>query len=313
MLIVLPGDLRQILIAIPVLQCLLKDRPDSDFLLLAGEPFVGFLSGLFGGERILPLREEEFHWGETHYQDLLRATGAFQPGLTLNLAETANPLLHFLLRSTRAPIRVQVSGEERRPFANIFLHASEPPNHLRRFLQTLRLWDFAEKPIIPKWSRLGASPENLREAAGRLNSKGLRPETTRLFLWQGTSPQRERELFQATVKERGPQGAAQALVVINGGGPLWATPQPPQDLLLGLPSLEVMSTGLMLGLFAQTARSIGTSGPLLDLAGISDTDVIGHYEESDVAWDTSSLNPRMKVIYSKPPGAPPLPGPPGAA
>src|SRR5882757_4828962 len=44
LLIVLPEDFRQILIAFPVIQNLVQDRPDSDFLILAGDRFVGFLA-----------------------------------------------------------------------------------------------------------------------------------------------------------------------------------------------------------------------------------------------------------------------------
>jgi hypothetical protein len=299
-LILLPDDFQQILIAFPMIQSLIQDLPDSEFMLLTGQEWTGFLAALFGPDRVLGIRSGDFHWGEPHFQEMVRSAAAFRPEVSINLCEDTSPLMHFLVRSSRAPIRVHVSGEAPRPFANILLTPSDPPNHLRRFLQAVRLWDISERPIVPKWSRLGASPENIKGAAARLAAKGLRPESTRLFLWQGASPIRERELFQAAVRERSSQGSAQALAVVNGAGPLWATPQPPQDMLLGLPSLEVESTGLLLGLFSQTARSIGTNGPLLHLAGIADTDVVGHFTEEDAVWDTSFLNPRFKVVYEKP-------------
>ncbi|HKP96136.1 MAG TPA: hypothetical protein VJ385_10295 [Fibrobacteria bacterium] len=299
-LIRLPEDFRQILIAFPVVQSLIQDLADSEFLFLTRQEWVGFLSALFGPDRILGMRAEDFQWGEPHFQEVVRSTGAFRPDLILNLGEETPPLMHFLLRSSRAGLRVQVSGEAPRPFANVLLHPSDPPNHLRRFLQTIRLWNFSARPIVPKWSRLGVSPENLKDAAARLTAKGLRPESTRLFLWQGANPVRERELFQAAVKARSPQGAAQALLVLNGAGPLWASPPPPQDLTLSLPGLEVESTGLLLGLFSLTARSIGTNGPLLHLAGIADTDVEARFGEEDSPWDTSFLNPRLRVVYERP-------------
>ncbi|MDB5050986.1 MAG: hypothetical protein JWO30_4057 [Fibrobacteres bacterium] len=300
LLILLPDDFQEILVAFPVIQSLIQGLTDSEFLLLTRQHLTGFLSALFGPDRVLGVRSEDFRWGEPHFLELIRTVAAFRPELSINLGAETSPLMHFLIRSSGAPIRVQVSGEAPRPFANIILTPSDPPNHLRRFLQAVRLWDFSERPIVPKWSRLGVSPENIKGAAARLTSKGLRPESTRLFLWQGLSPIRERDLFQATVRERSSQGAAQALVVVNGAGPLWASPPPPPDLLLGLPALEVESTGLLLGLFAQTARSIGTHGPLLHLAGIADTDVVGHFTEEDAVWDTSFLNPRLRVIYEKP-------------
>jgi hypothetical protein len=299
MLILVPEDLQQVLVALPVVQSLVNDLPGVDLLILAPIPLTGFLAALFGPDRVLGVDDGNFHWGEAHFQNLVRSASAFRPQLCINLRLETSPLVHFLIRSSGAGMRVQVSGEARGPFANIFLHAGEPVNHLRRNLQVLRLWEFSERPIVPKWSRLAASGDNLKEAHAMLAAKGLRPESTRLFLWQGAYPQQERELFQATVQERAAQGASKALAVINGAEGLWGTPPPPQDLLLGLPALEVESTGLLLALFAQTAFSIGTNGRLLHLAGIADTDVTGHFSADDAAWDTSFLNPRLNVVYPK--------------
>ena len=170
-------------------------------------------------------------------------------------------------------------------------------NLLRRYLQVARLWDVSERPVAVKWTRLAAGAENLKEAGNRIVSKGLRPEATRLFLWQDGDSPRERDLFRACVAERAAQGEAQSLLVVNGFGPLFPTPAPPPDLLLGLPALSVDSTGLMLGLFARVRRCIGINGPLLHLASLADTDVEARFGEEDRKWDTSGLNPRMKVEY----------------
>jgi hypothetical protein len=299
LLILLPEDLQQVLTAFPVVQSLVNDLPGVDLLILAPSPMTGFLAALFGPDRVLGIDNGNFLWGEAHFQNLVRSASAFRPQLCINLRLETSPLIHFLVRSSGAPMRVQVSGEARGPFANIFLHAGEPANHLRRNLQVLRLWEFSEKPIVPKWSRLTASADNLKEAHVMLTAKGLRPESTRLFLWQGASPQRERELFQATVRERAAQGASKALAVLSGAGGLWGTPAPPQDMLLGLPAFEVESTGLLLALLSQSVRSIGTNGRLLHLAGIADADATGHFTADDAAWDTSFLNPRLRVIYDK--------------
>src|SRR4051812_13721831 len=51
LLIRLPEDFRQILIAFPVVQCLIHDLAGSEFLLLAPQNRVGFLSALFGPDR----------------------------------------------------------------------------------------------------------------------------------------------------------------------------------------------------------------------------------------------------------------------
>jgi hypothetical protein len=299
-LIRLPEDLQSVLVAFPAVQCLVQELPESEFLFLAPQPLTGFLSAMFGPERILGAQPQEFHWGEPHFQELVRATSAFKPDMVLNLARETDPLMHYLLRSTKAPMRAQVAGEARPPFANIFLNPSEPGNLLRGYLLALKLWDFSARPIVPKWSRLAPGQENVKEAAARLGSKGLRPESTRLFLWQGVSPARERELFREAMQERSAQGTTQSLAVVYGTGPLWATTAPPQDLILSTPCFEVESTSKLLALFACAARSIGTNGPLLHLAGLTDTDVEARFEESESTWDTGFLNPRMKVKYDNP-------------
>lgn len=298
-LIALPDDFQEILVAFPVVQSLVQGLPQAEFLFLVDQQSAGFIFSLFGPDRAVGILWNQFHWGEPHFRETVLRAGSFRPDLTLNLRGETPPLMHFLLRSTQASIRIQVSGEAPRPFANLIVHAAEPSNHLRRFLQTLKLWDLSDRPITPKWSRLTASPENLREASVRLSSKGVNPEKTRLFLWQDVDPVRQRELFRTAVTERAGQGAAQPLVVISGSGPLYASAPPPQDVILATPALEVDSTGLLLGLFGQTARSIGLNGPLLHLAGISDTDVEARFQESEAPWDTSFLNPRLRVVYEK--------------
>ncbi|MEO6097005.1 MAG: hypothetical protein ABIW76_15535, partial [Fibrobacteria bacterium] len=290
-LIALPEDFQEILIAFPVVQSLVQALPKTEFMFLVPQDSAGFISSLYGPDRALAVRPMEFHWGEPHFQVLVKTAAGFQADISLNLRSETPPLMQFLLRSASAPIRVQVSGDAPPHFANLSLNASDPPNHLRRVLQVLRLWDATDQPIVPKWSRLTANPENLREAGARLSSKGVTPEKTRLFLWQNLDPVRQRELFRAAVSERASQGAAQPLVVVNGAGPLYASDPPPQDLILATPVLEIDSTGLLLGLFAQTACSIGLNGPLLQLAGIADTDVEAKFTEADAPWDTSFLNP----------------------
>jgi hypothetical protein len=305
-LVVLPDGFQEILVAFPMVQCLVQDLPGSEFLFLTGHDLAGFVSALFGPDRVLGMRPEEFYWGEVHFRELVARAAGFRADVSINLREDAPPLMHYLLRTSAAPIRVEVSGEEPRPFANLILKPSDPSNHLKRFLQAVLLWNFSDRPITPMWSRLGVSPENLKEAQTRLVSKGVRPESTRLFLWQDGDQALQRELFQAAVSERSSQGAAKSLVVVNGAGPLLATPPPPQDLVTGLPGMEVESIGLLLGLFSQTAYSIGINGPLVQLAGIADTDVEAHFRPEEAVWDTAFLNPRLKVKYreeSKSPGA----------
>jgi hypothetical protein len=296
-LIVLPDGFRENLIAFPMLQSLIQERPETEFLFVIDQSLTGFLAALLGSDRVIGVRKEEFFWGEPHFRELERVLAGFHPEVSLNLRETTPPLLHYLVRMARAPIRAQIGEDAPPAFANVVLRPADPANLLRRYLQVARLWDVSERPVAVKWTRLAAGAENLKEAGNRIVSKGLRPEATRLFLWQDGDSPRERDLFRACVAERAAQGEAQSLLVVNGFGPLFPTPAPPPDLLLGLPALSVDSTGLMLGLFARVRRCIGINGPLLHLASLADTDVEARFGEEDRKWDTSGLNPRMKVEY----------------
>src|SRR5690606_28580950 len=268
-----------------------------DFQILAGQDIAGFASALYGSGKVLGLRSGELYWGESHFQEVLRGVIAFRPDTFINLRTSSPPLLHFLMRASLSPLRIHPASDARAPFANILLKPADPPNILRRQLMVPRLWDISDRPVAVKWSRLRASPENLRDAGSLLASKGLDPERTRIFLWQDNLPARQRELLQASRLERGAQGAAKSLVILNGGGSLHATPAAPADLAQSLRILQVESTGLLLGLFARTALTIGMNGPLLHLAGLADADVEGHFTEAESAWDTSFLNPRIKIAY----------------
>ena len=297
-LIALPDGFQENLVALPVVQSLIQERPETEFLFLIDHSLTGFLAAVLGSDRVTGIRWDEVYWGEPHFQDLARTAAAFRPEVTLNFRSDTPPLLHYIIRGSGAALRIQSSGEGPEGYANIALRPADPPNHLRRHLQVAGLWNASERPVTVKWTRLAAGPDNLKEAAARLSSMGLKPEATRLFLWQEDVSGRQPELFRKAVSTRSAQGEAQSLVVVNGAGPLFPTPPPPADLVMSLPSLEVDSTGLLLGLFARTRRSIGINGPLLHLASLADTDVEAHFEPEDAVWDTSALNPRMRVDYS---------------
>ena len=310
-LVALPDGFQENLVAFSVVQSLVQERPDTEFLFLIEHHLTGFLAALLGSDRVAGIRWDELYWGEAHFQELQRIASAFHPEIALNFRAETPPLLHFVLRASGAPIRVQVAGDPPVAFANVALRPADPPNHLRRFAQATRLWDVSERPVPVKWTRLAAGPENLKEAHARICSKGLRPEATRLFLWQEETSSAQRELFRKVAAERAVQGEAQSLLVVNGAGPFFPTPPPPQDVILGIPSLEIDSTGLLLGLFARTRRSIGTNGPLLHLASLADTDVEAHFSAADAVWDVSATNARMKVIYEEAAGSGRSEGSPG--
>jgi hypothetical protein len=296
-LVALPDDFQANLVAFPVIRSLARERAGTEFMFLIEQRLTGFLAALLGSDRVIGIRGEELYWGEPHFLELRRIAADFRPDVSVNLRETTSPLLHFILRAAQAPIRIQAGIGAAPPegFANIYLRPGEPLNRLRAYAQVAGLWDAAEIPVPVKWARLGAGPENLKEAEARLRQAGLDPAATKILLWQHGFSQRERELL---VSENGsPDGKrAASLLVVNGGGPLFATPAPPPDLLAGRAALTVDSTGLLLGLFACTRRSVGVNGPLLHLASLADTDVEAHFAAEDAAWDTSWLNARLKVL-----------------
>ena len=155
-LIVLPEGFQEILVAFPMVQCLVQDRPGSEFLFLADQDLAGFVSALFGPERVLGIRSGEFFWGEVHFRELVARATAFRADISINLRGEPSPLMHFLLRSSAAPIRIEVSGDAPRPFANLLLKPSDPTNHLKRFLQAVRLWDFSDRPIALMLSKVSS-------------------------------------------------------------------------------------------------------------------------------------------------------------
>lgn len=296
-LIALPEGLQENLVAFPVIRSLVRERPDTVFHFIAEQELTAFLAALLGHDRVAGIRREDLYWGEPHFLELRRVTEEFRPDISINLREWTPPLLHFILRAARAPIRVQAGEEGPQGFSNIALRPASPSNRLRRHLQVAALWDMADTPIPVKWARLAPGPENLKEAHSRLEAAGARPDRTRLFLWQHGNSHREHEAFRQAKSEFALKGDASSLVIINGSGPLFGTPPPPPEVAGDLPVLSVDSTGAMLGLFASTPGSIGVNGPLLHLASLADTDVQAYFSAADREWDTSALNSRMRVVY----------------
>ena len=298
-LVLLPDSFQDILVILPVLQSLAQDLPDLELLLLGDREDAPFLAALFGPDKVAPMDPEGLYWGEPHFRELERLVQAFQPDMALDLKQSTPPLLTYLLRTSQAPLRVGYTAVAPFPshFANIHLRPVDPPNPLRQALMTAALWNFSQSPVTCKWSRLKPGPDNLREAAARLTAKGLRPESTRLFLWQDAASPYQQEIFRAAVTERSGPGESTSLAILVAPGQPFAGIAPTPEMTSGIPCLEAETTGLLLGFFDQTARSIGINGPLLHLAGLTDTDVEAHFGAEDAPWDTSFLNPRMKVRY----------------
>lgn len=299
-LLALPDGLQENLVAFPVVRSLVRERPDTVFLFLANQNLTAFLAALYGHDQTVGIRHDELYWGEPHFLELRRIAEEFRPDVSINMREATSPLLHFILRAARARIRVQANGDAPEGFANVVLRPSEPANHLRRFMQATALWEAAENPVTVKWARLTPGPGNIKDAMSRLEAEGLKPESTRLFLWQHGNSHREQALFRKLAADPAERSGGRSLLIVSISGSLFQTPPPPPDLTAGFPAQRIDSTGTMLGLFASTRSSIGVNGPLLHLASLGDTDVEAHFGEEDRAWDTSALNARMRIVYEEP-------------
>ncbi len=305
-LVILPDSFQEILLALPVLQSLVHDLPETEWQFLGNQSDLPFLAAIFEPDQLLGIFSEDLFWGETHFQNLEKTLKGFQPNLTVNLRRSTPPLLAYLVRASGANLRIQIGNSQNpsnqvpEPFANLYLQPVEPFNHLRRFILPTTLWNFSNRPITCIWSRLKPGPDHLREAHSRLTAKGLRPESTRVFLWQNMLSSFQQEVFQAAVNERHGPGESKSLVILTATGAPFFNSPPDLQATSGIPSIEVESTALLLGFLAQTARSIGLNGPVLHLASLTDTDVDAHFEPGDAPWDTSFLNPRLNVVYRKP-------------
>ncbi len=295
--VMLPDTMAEILVAVPLLQCLAQDLDAMDLRLLVDHHFTPFLTSLFGPESVLEQVPEDFFWGESHFKELEKKIVDFQPQLILNLRVATPVLLGHLVQSSQAPLRVQITGQTESPFANIILKPQTPTNHLRRMILTTTLWNFSNTHIACKWTRLKPSQDHLQEAISKLAEIGLRPENTHIFLWQGTGSEFQLEVLRKALEATRATGDRKSLVILWSSGIPFSDSAPPPESTLGLPCLEAGSTGLLLGFFDQTPLSIGLQGPLLHLASLADTDVEAHFEPEDSPWDTSFLNPRLRVVY----------------
>lgn len=293
-LMVLPEQLEELLVSLPVVQAHFQALPEAAIWLLAGPAETPFLSSIFGRERLLTLMPEDFYLGEEHFQDLLGRVQGMRPDLVLNFRADPPPLLHALLRMSQAPLRIQLGSEPPRHFSNIVLAPGQPLNHLGHFQMAARLWDAAGIPMAGKWSRISPPDEALAKADALLRPTGLKPGSTVLFPWQERQGMQQLRLLKETGAAARAKGHSVAVLHVDGG--LFASAEPPLEVTAAWPCLRTDSPGILLGLFAMTAGVVGLRGPLLLLAGLADTDVTGHFGPEDAPFDTSALNSRLKVV-----------------
>jgi hypothetical protein len=304
-LIIAPETFQDLLVAMPVIQAIVHEVKDVVVQLLAGPQEAAFLAAIFGRDRVWALDADQFFLGEAHFRALLQSVQTFRPDLTINLRLHSQPLLHFLVRSSLAPLRAQVSGDAPRPFANITLLPGEKPNQLRRYLSALRLWEATGEPLPCKWMRLTPSKENLEKAAALLASKHLKPDKTRLFIWQNQGEKEQSTLVREGAARAKREG--KSLAVVHGQGSLPGAAVPTPHVAAEFPTFGVETPGLLLALFARSAVVAGMNGPLLHLAGLCETDVEASFLPGDEPYDTAFLNPRMTVKYLT--GTPPASSP----
>lgn len=292
-LVVAPETFQETLVALPVIETIIHGVKDVSVRLIAWPREAAFLSGVFGRDKVLTLEPEGFYLREPHFQELLKSIQAFRPDVTVNFRTHSPPLLHFLLRSSQAPVRVQLNADAPPPFANVTLAAGARPNHLRKYLQVLKLWDATGDPVACKWARLTASKENLEKATALLASKNLRPEKTALFLWQD-QPERDQSLLVRQAAES-LKGQGKSLAVLHGTGSFPGATSPTPHVAAEFPTFAMESTGLTIALIAATAGVQGMNGPLLHLASLCEADVQGFFRAYDAPYDTAFLNPRLKL------------------
>jgi hypothetical protein len=287
------------LISIPVIQAFFQALPDAAIWLLAGPRESDFLAVLFGRERLFILDPDRFHLGEDHFRELRGRLEGMRPDLVLNLRDTSPPLLHFLLRLSQAPLRIQLGADPGWPYYNISLAPGEPLNHLRRYRMAVRLWAASGRPMPEKWTRLSPPQEAMARAKALLDSKVLQGEATILFPWQDRFEGGAGNGQLALLKTLSAQAAAgkprRTVAVVHISEGIFAS-TPPGHLSETYPCLKADSESTLVALFASTAATAGLNGPSLLLAGLTDADVTGYFTAEDAPFDTSGMNARMRVI-----------------
>lgn len=293
-LMLLPDSLPELLIALPTVQAHFQALPKAAIWLMAGPRETPFLSSIFGRERMLVLEPEQFFLGEGHFQDLLGRLQGMRADAVINFRTGCPPLVHYLLRGTRAAVRIQLGSEPQWPFSNVTLVPVLPRNPLRHFQMEARLWDAAGIPVAGKWARLEPPADSLARAEALLKPAGLKAGNTWLFPWQDAPADAQASLLRELAAATG--AAGHSLAVLQAEGGLFSSPSPPPEIAVAHPLLKTDSPGTLLALFASTAGTVGMQGNLVLLAGLTDADVTAYFREEDAPYDTSELNRKLRVI-----------------
>lgn len=293
-LVVLPERLEELLIAFPVVQALFQALPKVAIWLVSGPRETPFLAGIFGRERMLSVDPSQFFLGEDHFKEVLARLQGMRPDLTLNFRTQSPPLLHYLLRKSLAPVRIHLGPGPEWPFSNLNLIAAEPLNHLRHYQMAARLWDASGIPLAGKWTRMVPTPDALSRAELLLAPSRLKPANTVVFPWQPGSEKIQVALLRSVAQAT--RSGGKSLAVVHSTDALFTSPALPPEVSDFYPILKTDSAGTLLALFASTAGTVGQCGPLLLLAGLTDANVTGYFAPEDARYDTTGLNPKLRVL-----------------
>ena len=297
-LMALPGDAREFLIALSVVQSLFRELEDAVFFLLAGPREAPMLESTFGAERcfVRVVDEAHLYLGEKRFTVLREELRDFQPDISVNLRIHSHPLLHFLFRCSGAPVRVELASDAHWPFANITIRPAEPPNFLRHFLSVPRLWEAAGRFVPVRWTRIKPSPERFEQARSLLSDSGV-PEKFVLFLWQNLPEDAQWSVLETIMADRDMNAQDVPLLVLAVSDPLLGSGGLSARVRDRFHCLETDSPGLVLGFLTFAVKVLAMNGPLLHFASLTDVPVEAYFETGDAPYDTSLLNPLFTVRY----------------
>jgi hypothetical protein len=201
------------------------------------------------------------------------------------------------MRSSMAPLRVELSRDAHWPFANITLRPGDHANRLKDFMLAAQLWRAGGHTIPIKWVRITPTQENVETATTLLASRGALAQDTCLFVWQSLPEEVQSKSLHLAKDNLAREHPHKTVVVMHTGSPVADAQAPPPAVEERFPCLQALDLSSLVGFFSVADRVMGANGPLLHLASITDTDVEGYFLSVDAPYDTSFLNPRFHVNY----------------
>ncbi len=298
-LIATPESFLDLIIALPLLQAYQHKLEGRKIYLLADASHAPFLKAIFSPEQLIFFHSDEILWGEPTFTPLKNRLQGLGLDFALNLRRNSSPMIHFLLKTSLAPLRIDIFEPESWPFANIRILSAQPPNLLRTYLSASQLWNYAGIPLQVSSKALRPEKGALDKAVGQIRGMGLDPDKTALFLWQDVSTARQMEMLRRSLADRGGEGGYQSLVIVFADASVASLPPAPVPAEAAelAPTLRIENLGQFLALAASTQASIGAHGTLLHLAGLCNQPTRAFFLPTEAYYDTSFLRPNMQVEY----------------